>query len=233
MSNLFRFSSTHEETEDQKVSFKDYVERMQEGQKAIYYVSADSYSTAKNSPHMEIFKKKGIEVLLLSDPVDEWLTSHVTEFDGKPLQSVNKGELDLGDIQDEAEKKEDDKKNKDYDKLAKRIKDVLEEKVKEVRATSRLTTSPACLVIDENDMGRHMEQILKASGQSLPDSKPILEINPDHPIVKKIDNEANEDLFADWSHIIFDQALLSEGGQLDDPATFVHKLNTLIVTLAD
>jgi len=233
LSNLFRFASTHEETEDQKVSFKDYVERMQEGQKAIYFVSADSYSTAKNSPHLEIFKKKGIEVLLLSDPVDEWLTSHVTEFDGKPLQSVNKGELDLGDIQDEAEKKEDDKKNKDYDKLAKRIKDVLEEKVKEVRATSRLTTSPACLVIDENDMGRHMEQILKASGQSLPDSKPILEINPDHPIVKKIDNEANEDLFADWSHIIFDQALLSEGGQLDDPATFVHKLNTLIVTLAD
>ena len=233
LSNLFRFASTHEETEDQKVSFKDYVERMQEGQKAIYFVSADSYSTAKNSPHLEIFKKKGIEVLLLSDPVDEWLTSHVTEFDGKPLQSVNKGELDLGDIQDEAEKKEDDKKNKDYDKLAKRIKDVLEEKVKEVRATSRLTTSPACLVIDENDMGRHMEQILKASGQSLPDSKPILEINPDHPIVKKIDNEANEELFADWSHIIFDQALLSEGGQLEDPATFVHKLNTLIITLAD
>ena len=233
LSNLFRFASTHEESEEQKVSLKDYVERMQEGQKAIYYVTADSYATAKNSPHLEIFRKKGIEVLLLTDPIDEWVTTHLIEYDGKSLQSVNKGELDLGDIQGEDEKKEDEKKNQDYDKLAKRIKDVLEEKVKEVRATSRLTTSPACLVSDENDMGRHLEQILQASGQSIPGSKPILEINPDHPIVKKIDNEADEDLFADWSHILFDQALLSEGGQLDDPATFVHKLNTLIVTLAD
>ncbi len=233
LSKLFRFASTHEDSEEQKVSLKDYVERMQEGQKAIYYVTADSYATAKNSPHLEIFKKKDIEVLLFSDPIDEWVTTHLTEYDGKTLQSVNKGELDLGDIQDEDEKKEDEKKNKDYDKLAKRIKEVLEEKVKEVRATSRLTTSPACLVSDENDMGRHLEQILQASGQSIPGSKPILEINPDHPIVKKIDNEADEDLFADWSHILFDQALLSEGGQLDDPASFVSKLNTLIVTLAD
>ncbi len=233
LSNLYRFASTHEDTEDQKVSLKDYVGRMQEGQKAIYYVTADTYSKAKNSPHLEIFKEKGIEVLLFSDPIDEWVTSHLNEFDGKPLQSVNKGALDLGDIQDEAEKKDDEKKSKDYDKLAKRISDVLSEKVKEVRVTSRLTTSPACLVSDENDMGRHMEQILQASGQSIPVSKPILEINPDHPIVKKIDVEANEDLFADWSHILFDQALLSEGGQLDDPATFVNKLNALIVTLAD
>ncbi|HIM09152.1 MAG TPA: molecular chaperone HtpG, partial [Gammaproteobacteria bacterium] len=219
--------------EDQKVSLKDYVERMQEGQKAIYFVSADTYAKAKNSPHLEIFKKKGIEVILFSDPIDEWVTSHLTEFDGKPLQSVNKGALDLGDIQNEDEKKEDEKKNKDYDKLAKRIGKILDEKVKEVRATSRLTTSPACLVSDEHDMGRQMEQILKASGQSIPGSKPILEINPDHPIVKKIDNEADEDLFADWSHILFDQALLSEGGQLDDPASFVNKLNSLIVTLAN
>lgn len=233
LSSLFRFSSTHEDTEEQKVSLKDYVERMQEGQKAIYYVTADTYAKAKNSPHLEIFKKKGIEVLLFSDPIDEWVTSHLNEFDGKPLQSVNKGALDLGDIQDEAEKKEDEKKSKDYDKLAKRIAEVLGEKVKEVRATSRLTTSPACLVSDEHDMGRHMEQILQASGQSIPGAKPILEINPDHPIVKKIDNEADEDLFKDWSHILFDQALLSEGGQLDDPASFVSKLNTLIVTLAD
>ncbi|MCZ6802523.1 MAG: molecular chaperone HtpG [Proteobacteria bacterium] len=233
LSNLFRFASTHEDSEEQKVSLKDYVERMQEGQKAIYYVSADSHATAKNSPHLEIFKKKGIEVLLFSDPIDEWVTTHLTEFDGKTLQSVNKGALDLGDIQNEDEKKEDKKKNEDYDKLAKRIKEVLGEKVKEVRATSRLTSSPACLVSDENDMGRHMEQILMASGQSFPGSKPILEINPDHPIVKKVDNEADEDLFADWSHILFDQALLSEGGQLDDPASFVSKLNTLIITLAD
>jgi len=233
LSNLFRFSSTHEDSEDQKVSLKDYVERLQEGQKAIYYVTSDTYSKAKNSPHLEIFKKKGIEVLLFSDPIDEWVSSHLNEFDGKPLQSVNKGALDLGDIQNEDEKKEEEKKSKDYDKLAKRISKVLDEKVKEVRATSRLTTSPACLVADDHDMGRQMEQILKASGQSVPASKPILEINPDHPIVKKIDNEADEDLFADWSHILFDQALLSEGGQLDDPASFVNKLNALIVTLAD
>jgi molecular chaperone HtpG len=233
LSNLFRFSSTHEDTEDQKVSLKDYVERMQEGQKAIYYVSADSYATAKNSPHLEIFKKKGIEVLLLTDPIDEWVTTHLTEFDKKPLQSVNKGELDLGDVQNEEEKKEDEKKSKDFEKLVERIKKVLDEKVKEVRITSRLTSSPACLVSDENDMGRHLEQILQASGQSIPGSKPILEINPDHPIVKKIDNESDEDLFNDWSHILFDQALLSEGGQLSDPASFVNKLNALIVTLAD
>ncbi len=233
LSNLFRFASTHEDTEEQKVSMKDYVERMQEGQKAIYYVTADTYAKAKNSPHLEIFKKKDIEVLLFTDPIDEWVTSHLNEFDGKPLQSVNKGALDLGDIQDEAEKKEDEKKSKDYDKLAKRINKVLDGKVKEVRATSRLTTSPACLVSDEHDMGRHMEQILQASGQSIPGAKPILEINPDHPIVKKIDVESNEDLFSDWSHILFDQALLSEGGQLDDPASFVSKLNSLIVTLAD
>lgn len=233
LSNLFRFASTHEDTEDQKVSLKDYVERMQEGQKAIYFVTADTYAKTKNSPHLEIFRKKGIEVLLFSDPVDEWVTSHLTEFDSKPLQSVNKGALDLGDIQNEDEKKKDEKKNKDYDKLAKRISKVLDDKVKEVRATSRLTTSPACLVADEHDMGRHMKQILQATGQSIPGAKPILEINPDHPIVKKIDNESDEDLFADWSHILFDQALLSEGGQLDDPASFVNKLNRLIVTLAN
>lgn len=233
LSNLFRFASTHEDTEEQKVSLKDYVERMQEGQKAIYYVTADSYATAKNSPHLEIFRKKGIEVLLLTDPIDEWVTTHLTEFDEKPLQSVNKGELDLGDVQNEDEKKEDEQKSKDYEKLVERISKVLDQKVKEVRVTSRLTNSPACLVSDENDMGRHLEQILQASGQSIPGSKPILEINPDHPIVKKIDNEADEDLFDDWSHILFDQALLSEGGQLADPASFVNKLNALIVTLAD
>ncbi len=234
LSKLFRFASTHEDgKEDQTVSLEDYVARMQEGQKAIYFVTADSHATAKNSPHLEIFNKKGIEVLLLSDPIDEWVTSHLTEFDGKPLQSVNKGALDLGDIQDEEEKKQEEQKNKDFSKLIERVKKVLDEEVKEVRITSRLTNSPACLVSDENDMGRHLEQILQASGQAIPGSKPILEINPDHPIVKKIDVESDEDLFKDWSHILFDQALLSEGGQLKDPASFVHKLNALIVSLAD
>jgi len=232
LSHLFRFSSTHEDTEDQKVSLKDYVERMPESQKSIYYVIADSYMTAKSSPHLEIFRKKDIEVLLLSEPIDEWVTTHLSEFDSKKLQSVNKGELDLGDIQDEGEKKKDKESNKAHDELVKRIKDILDEKVKEVRVTSRLTTSPACLVSDDNDMGRHLEQILKASGQSIPGSKPILEINPDHPIIKKIDDEKDNDLFTDWSHILFDQALLSEGGQLADPVNFVNKLNAMIVSMA-
>jgi len=232
LSHLFRFSSTHEDTEDQKVSLKDYVERMPESQKSIYYVIADSYMTAKSSPHLEIFRKKDIEVLLLSEPIDEWVTTHLSEFDSKKLQSVNKGELDLGDIQDEDEKKKDKESNKAHDELVKRIKDILDEKVKEVRVTSRLTTSPACLVSDDNDMGRHLEQILKASGQNIPGSKPILEINPDHPIIKKIDGEKDNDLFTDWSHILFDQALLSEGGQLADPVNFVNKLNSMIVSMA-
>jgi len=232
LSNLFRFSSTHDDSEEQNVSIKDYIERMQEGQKAIYFVSANTPAMAKNSPHLEIFKKKGIEVLLMSDPVDEWVTTHWADVQDKPLQSITKGELDLGDLKDEDEAKEDEK-NEENEKLAERIRKVLEAKVKTVRTTSRLTTSPACLVADENDMGRQMEQILKASGQEIPVTKPILEINPDHPIVKKIDSEANEDLFADWSQILFDQALLSEGSQLEDPATFVSKLNSLIVTLAE
>ena len=232
LSHLFRFSSTHEDTEDQKISLKDYVERMTESQKSIYYVTADSYMTAKSSPHLEIFRKKDIEVLLLSEPIDEWVTTHLSEFDSKKLQSVNKGELDLGDIQDEGEKKKDKESNKAHDELVKRIKDILDEKVKEVRVTSRLTTSPACLVSDDNDMGRHLEQILKASGQNIPGSKPILEINPDHPIIKKIDGEKDNDLFTDWSHILFDQALLSEGGQLADPVNFVNKLNAMIVSMA-
>jgi len=232
LSHLFRFSSTHEDTEDQKVSLKDYVDRMPESQKSIYYVIADSYMTAKSSPHLEIFRKKNIEVLLLSEPIDEWVTTHLSEFDSKKLQSVNKGELDLGDIQDEGEKKKDKENNKAHDELVKRIKDILDEKVKEVRVTSRLTTSPACLVSDDNDMGRHLEQILKASGQNIPGSKPILEINPEHPIIKKIDGEKDNDLFTDWSHILFDQALLSEGGQLADPVNFVNKLNAMIVSMA-
>ena len=231
LSDLFRFSSTHDDTEDQKVSLKDYVVRMQEGQQSIYYVIADSYTTAKSSPHLEIFKKKGIEVLLLSEPIDEWVTTHLSEFDGKKLQSVNKGELDLGDIQDEKEKKKSEKKSKAHIDLVKHIKEVLDEKVKEVRVTSRLTTSPACLVSDDNDMGRHLEQILKASGQSIPGAKPILEINPDHPIIQKIIAEKDDDLFSDWSHILFDQALLSEGGQLSDPGNFVNKLNSMIVSM--
>ena len=230
---LFRFASTHEETDEQRVSFKDYIGRMAKDQKAIYFVTAESCATARHSPHLEIFRKKGIEVLLLSDPIDEWVTGQLNEFEGKPLQSVNKGRLDLGEIQDEAEKQQDEQNNKAFDKLGQRIKKALGEQVKAVRASARLTTSPACLVSDEQDMGRHLEQILKASGQNIPGSKPILEINPTHPVLQRIDNEPDEDRFADWAQILFDQALLSEGGQLRDPAGFVSKLNGLIVSLTD
>lgn len=230
---LFRFASTHEETDEQKVSFKDYIGRMAKDQKAIYFVTAESCATARHSPHLEIFRKKGIEVLLLGDPIDEWVTGQLSEFEGRPLQSVNKGRLDLGEIQDEAEKQQDEQNNKAFDKLGQRIKKALGEQVKEVRASARLTTSPACLVSDEQDMGRHLEQILKASGQNIPGSKPILEINPAHPVLQRIDNEPDEDRFADWAQILFDQALLSEGGQLRDPAGFVSKLNGLIVSLTD
>ena len=233
IAKLFRFKSTHEDTEDETVSLDDYIARMGEGQKAIYYVTAENYATAKNSPHLEIFRKKETEVLLLTDPIDEWLVTHLTEYEEKPLQSVNKGELDLGDLADD--KSEDESEETADDKLGDltdRIGKVLDERVKEVRITRRLTESPACLVADEHEMGRHLEQILKASGQDIPGSKPILEINPRHPIVEKLQNETDENRFSDWANILFEQALLSEGGQLDDPAGFVHRLNSMFLELA-
>ena len=233
IAKLFRFKSTQEDTEDETVSLDDYIARMREGHKAIYYVTAENFATAKNSPHLEIFRKKEIEVLLLTDPIDEWLVTHLTEYEEKPLRSVNKGELDLGDLADD--KSEDETEETADDKLGDltdRIEKVLDERVKEVRITRRLTESPACLVADEHEMGRHLEQILKASGQEIPGSKPILEINPRHPIVEKLQNEADENRFSDWAKILFEQALLSEGGQLDDPAGFVHRLNSMFLELA-
>ena len=233
LAKLFRFSSTHADNEDQTVSLEDYAGRMQKDQKAIYYINADSFATAKNSPHLEIFRKKGIEVLLLTDPIDEWVTTHLHEFAGKPLQSVMKGELDLGE---EKEKKENNKAAEDNRELAdltNRIKGVLEGKVKDVRTTQRLTTSPACLVADEHDMGRTMERILKASGQKIPSSIPILEINPEHLVIKKLEQESDLDVFSDWSNILFEQALLSEGGQLEDPAGFVQRLNNMFLRLGE
>jgi molecular chaperone HtpG len=230
LAGLFRFSSTHDDKEEQTVSLADYIERMPEDQETIYYVIADNFSTAKNSPHLEIFRKKGIEVLLLNDPIDEWLTSHLTEFDGKPLQSVSKGELNLGKLDDEKDESGEDENNKESDELVEKIKKVLESKVKEVRVTSRLTNSPACLVADEHELGSHLERILQASGQDFPQSKPILEINIEHPVVIKL-GEAEGEQFDDWSRILFDQALLSEGGQLEDPAEFVHRLNNMFMEL--
>ncbi len=230
LASLFRFSSTHDDKEEQTVSLADYIERMPEDQESIYYVISDNFSTAKNSPHLEIFRKKGIEVLLLNDPIDEWLTSHLTEFDGKPLQSVSKGELNLGKLDEEKDDASKKESKGESDKLIKKIKQVLESKVKEVRVTNRLTNSPACLVADEYEMGRNLERILQASGQDIPMSKPILEINIEHPVVIKL-GEAEGEQFDDWSHILFEQALLSEGGQLDDPAGFVHRLNNMFMAL--
>ena len=230
VAKLLRFSTTHSDSEDETVSFDDYISRMQEGQEKIYFIAADSYSAAKNSPHLEIFKKKGIEVILLSDRVDEWLTSHLMEFDGKKLQSVAKGELDLG--KDEDSEKELEVKTKASEKLVKRMKKSLDEKVEEVRVSNRLTDSPACIVLNEQDMAMHMQRIMKEAGHAMPASKPILEINPDHPIVKKMDAEKSKKKFDDWSDILFDQALLAEGGQLEDPASFVAKLNKMLVSIA-
>jgi len=227
---LLRFATTHSGDEEQNVSLEDYIARMQEGQDKIYYIAADSHAAAKNSPHLEIFRKKGIEVLLLSDRVDEWLTSHLMEFEGKKLQSVAKGELDLG--ADEESEKKLEEKARSAEKLLKRMKKALQDKVEDVRVTNRLTDSPACIVLNEQDMAMHMQRLLKEAGHDLPSSKPILEINPDHPIVKKLDAEKSKTKFADWSDILFDQALLAEGGQLDDPAGFVAKLNKMLVTIA-
>jgi len=228
---LLRFASTHTDSEEQSVSLADYIERMQEGQESIYYITADSFAAAKNSPHLEIFRKKGIEVLLLTDRVDEWLTSSLTEFDGRSLKSVAKGELDLGELDNEEDKKEQEKVAEETKELVERVKNALAEKVKEVRVTTRLTNSPACLVTEENEMSANLERILKQVGQDAPEIKPILELNPEHPLVKKLDGEKDE-RFEDLASIIFDQALLAEGGQLEDPATFVAKLNNMLLEMS-
>ncbi|MCF6252430.1 MAG: molecular chaperone HtpG [Methylococcaceae bacterium] len=233
IAKLLRFSSTHTDKEKQDVSLADYVARMKEGQEKIYYVTADSFSAAKNSPHLEVFRKKGIEVILMADRVDEWLVSNLNEFDGKQLQSVAKGELDLDKLDTEEEKKEQEETNKDFEAILKQMKEVLGDKVSEVRITNRLTDSPACLVTGDNDMSLNMERIMKEAGQSMNmmgmgGAKPIFEINPAHALVTSIKNEQDDDRFADITQILFDQAILSEGGQLDDPTAFVHKLNGLL-----
>ncbi len=229
VAKLLRFASTHNDSDKQDVALEDYVSRMKEGQEKIYYVTADSYAAAKNSPHLEIFRKKGIEVLLLSDRVDEWLVSSLDEFDGKHLQSVAKGELDLGKLDDEEEKKHQEEISKDFESVLNQIKDVLADKVSEVRLSHRLTESPACLVSDVYGMSLNMERIMKEAGQNMGfGRKPIFEINPDHPLVVRLKAEQDDARFADLTHILFDQAILAEGGQLDDPAAFVHKLNGLL-----
>lgn len=231
VAGLLRFATTHTDAETQDQSLAQYVERMPEGQEKIFYVVAENFNTARNSPHLEVFRKKGIEVLLLSDRVDDWLMNHLMEFDGKQLQDVTRGELDLGE-QSEEDKAEQEQLEKDSESLVERMKAALEAQVAEVRATSRLTESPACLVVGDQDMGAQMRRIMEAAGQEVPESKPILEVNPRHPLLEKLDGEADEDRFSDLAAIIFDQAHLAEGGQLDDPAAYVSRLNKLLLEMS-
>ena len=233
IAGLMLFASTHNSTPDQDQSLNDYVARMKPEQDKIYYVVAETVNTARNSPHLEIFKKKGIEVLLLSDRIDEWLMSHLSEFDGKKFQDVARGSLDLGKMEDSAEKEEQEKTEKKFETLTARIKTQLDGDVKEVRVTHRLTDSPACLVVDDEDMGEQMRRIMEAAGQTLPETKPIFELNPEHPLIVKLDQEQDEERFGDLVSILFDQASLAEGRQLEDPGQFTRRLNKLLLEMCD
>ncbi|WP_035578305.1 molecular chaperone HtpG [Halomonas sp. TG39a] len=227
IAGLLRFASTHTDTATQEHALADYVERMKEGQQKIYYVVADSFNAAKNSPHLEIFRKKGIEVLLLSDRIDDWLMSHLTEFDGKTFADVAKGELDLGDVENEEEKKAQEETAKAKEDLVKRVKEALGDGVQEVKVTHRLTDSPACVVLPEHEMGYQMRRIMEAAGQPLPEVKPILELNPSHALVARLEG-AEGDLFTQLAYILLDQAIIAEGGHLDDPAAYVKRLNSVL-----
>jgi len=231
LTRLLRFASTNSASETQDVSFEDYVARMKEGQDKIYYITADSYAAAKNSPLLEIFKKKGIEVLLFSDAVDLLLEPELTEFNGTQFQSVSRGEIDLTKLEDEQEKEEHQKTEGELKDLLERLKQVLGEKVKDVRASTRLTTSPACLVVGEYDIDPNLKRLLKSAGQEIPGDKPILEINPQHPIIVKLRDGQDEKRFTDWAYILFDQSILSAGEKLDNPVDFVNRLNELLAQL--
>ena len=233
IAKLLRFASTHTDTAEQSQSLDDYVARMKEGQEKIYYIAAENFNTAKSSPHLEVFRKKGIEVLLLSDRVDEWLMSHLQEFEGKNFQDIGKGELDLGKLDSEEEKQAQEKVAEQLKPLLERVKNALNEEVSEVRITHRLTESPACVVVGEFDMGAQMRRLLESAGQNVPNSKPIFELNPEHPLVKKLEAEASDNRFADLAHILFDQANLAEGAQLQDPAAYVQRLNKLLLELSN
>ena len=231
IAKLLRFSTTHTDKPEQDQSLEDYLARMQEKQDKIYYVVAENFDTARHSPHLEIFRKKGLEVLLLSDRVDDWLMNHLQEFDGKRFQDVARGELDLA-VDSEEDKAEQEKLSKEAEALVERLGKVLEDKVAAVRATGRLTDSAACLVVGDFDMGAQMRRIMEAAGQPVPESKPTLEINPGHPLLKMLDQEADEERFADLGNILFDQASLAEGGQLKDPAAYVARMNKLLLQLS-
>jgi molecular chaperone HtpG len=222
IASLLRFATTKSDSEEQTASLAEYIERMGEDQKDIYYITAETYAAAKGSPHLEIFKQKDIEVLLLSDRVDEWMVNNFTEFEGKSLKSIAKG--DLQDLDSKEEKEEKEKTAEGYKDTLEKMKTILEAQVKEVKISNRLSESPSCLVADENEMGGNMERIMASLGQDVPETKPILEINPNHPLVEKLKNKVDEDLV----NVLFDQAVLSEGGQLKDPAEFVKRMNKLI-----
>ena len=231
IAKLLRFSSTLDDSAEQKVALADYIARMKEGQDKIYYITADTHTAAKNSPHLEVFRKRGIEVLLLSDRVDEWLVQHLMEFEGKSLQSVAKGDLDLSKMETEEEKQEQEKIEQEAKNIVEHIKQALGEKVEEVRVSHRLTNSPACIVLNNQDMALYMQQLLKQAGHDMPTTKPILEVNPTHPLLARMQAETDDDRFAEWSSVLLDQAILAEGGQLEDPAGFVNRLNRLMLAL--
>jgi molecular chaperone HtpG len=232
IASLLRFASTRLDKDEQSVSLPEYVGRMKDGQDAVYYITADSWSTARNSPHLEVFKKIGIEVLLMYDRIDEWVVSSLTEFAGKPLRSIARGDLDLGTLAPAVEAGGKTTPEEEYKDVVARIQVALADRAAGVRITHRLTDSPACLVSDDQGMSMNLERLLKASGQKVPAIKPVLEINPHHPIVERMINESDTGRFSNWSHILFDQATLAEGGQIDDPATFVKRLNELMLALA-
>ncbi|HAO32805.1 MAG TPA: molecular chaperone HtpG [Candidatus Competibacteraceae bacterium] len=232
IAKLLRFSSTQTDSADPTVSLSDYLGRMKDGQDKIYYITAESFAAAKNSPHLEIFRKKGLEVLLMTDRVDEWLMSHLNEFEGKHFQSVAKGALDLDKIASEEEKQEQKQAEDEHKDLLARVKEALGDQVKEVRISSRLTDSPACLVMDEHALSAHLERMLRDAGQNVPTSKPYLELNPQHPLVGRLKSEADAGRFNDLTHLLFEQAVLAEGGQLEDPASFVKRLNALLLTMS-
>ncbi len=232
VAKLLRFSSTEEAKEEQTVALEGYISRMKEGQDKIYYITAESFNAAKSSPHLEVFRKKGIEVLLMCDRIDEWLMAHLNAFDGKSFEDIGRGDLDLGKLDSEEDKKALEEVEKKSEDLVKRIQDVLAEQVESVRVTHRLTDSPACLVVGANDMGAQMRRIMEAAGQAVPESKPIFEINPEHPLIGRLDSETDEDRFAELSKVLLDQAHLAEGGQLTDPGAYVQRLNKLLLELS-
>ncbi|ARU57480.1 HSP90 family chaperone [Oleiphilus messinensis] len=228
---LLRFASTHTGKSDQDQSLDDYIGRMKEGQDKIYYITADNFAAGLSSPHLEVFRKKGIEVLVMYDRIDEWMMSHLFEYDGKSFENVAKGELDLGKVEDEDDKKQVEEASKKFESLLNQLKELLKDQVQDVRVTNRLTDSPACLVVGKNDMGLQMRQIMEAAGQAMPDAKPTFEINPEHPLVGRLNEEQNDDRFNDLAWILFDQANLAGGEHLKDPGSYVSRLNKLLLEL--